>query len=179
MQGMDEAAAVAKDGGNPLIEEAMKKAAVAWLTVPGGARAYPVWCLWIGDALYLVSGSGEQPAPGLPESEIATVTARGDHGGRIVSWPAVVSRLWPGSDEWDTIAPQIAGKRLNSSGTAEQTVARWAVECVVSRLTPTGEASEAGRSMPDGSLAAPAPPSPAARTTKRPFRLHRVRRPVS
>ena len=38
-----------------LVGEAMRKAAVAWLTVPG-RPAYPVWCHWIDDALYLVSG---------------------------------------------------------------------------------------------------------------------------
>jgi hypothetical protein len=174
MDGMAETA----DGGTaPLIEEAMKKAAVAWLTVPGAGTAFAVWCLWIDGALYVVSGPGEQPAPGLAEAGEAVVTARGDHGGRIVSWPATVSRLTFGTDEWDTVAPQLAGKRLNASGTAEQTVARWGAECVVSRLAPAGTPTEAGGTMPDGSLAAPPPPSPAVRTTRRPFRLHRVRRP--
>ena len=68
---------------HPLIEEAMKKAAIVWLTV-ADARPYGVWCLWTDGALYLVSGPGEQPAPGLAEATEALVTARGDHGGRIV-----------------------------------------------------------------------------------------------
>lgn len=159
----------------PLVEEAMKKAAIAWLTVPDAGRAYAVWCLWIDGALYVVSGPGEQPAPGLADTDTATVTARGDHGGRIVSWPAAVSRLTPDSEDWPAVTSQLAGKRLNASGTAEQTVARWADTGVVSRLAPAGEPTEAGRAMPDGSLAAPPPPTPAARTTRRPFRLHRVR----
>ncbi len=161
----------------PLVDEAMKKAAVAWLTVPGAGPAYAVWCLWIDGALYLVSGPGEQKAPGLPEAVGVVVTARGDHGGRIVSWPAAVSRLVPGTEEWAAIAPQLAAKRLNASGGAEQTVARWAEGCVLSRLTPTGEPTEAGATLPADSLAAPPPPTPAARTTRLPFRLHRVRRP--
>jgi hypothetical protein len=160
----------------PLVDEAMKKAAVAWLTVPGAGPAYPVWCLWIDGALYVVSGTGEQPAPGLAEATAATVTARGDHGGRIVSWPAAVTRLDPTLEDWSGLATQLAGKRLNASGTTEQTVARWATDCVVSRLTPDAEPVEAGDTLPDGSLAAPPRPTPAARPAKRPFRLHRVRK---
>jgi hypothetical protein len=161
----------------PLVDEAMKKAAVAWLTVPDVGPPYPVWCLWIDGALYVVSGPGEQPAPGLSETAEAGVTARGDHGGRIVTWPAAVSRLTSGTDEWEVVAPQLAGKRLNATGTTEQTVTRWAAECVVSRLAPAGAPTEAGPTLPDASLAAPPPPTPAARPARRPFRLHRVRRP--
>ena len=96
---------------HPLVEEAMKKAAIVWLST--GGRPYGVWCLWVDDALYVVSGPGEQPAPGLAEATGALVTARGDHGGRIVTWPAAVSRLAPGTPEWDTVTAQLAGKRLN------------------------------------------------------------------
>src|SRR5207248_4638873 len=66
---------------HPLVEEAMKKAAIVWLST--GGRPYGVWCLWVDDALYVVSGPGEQPAPGLAEATGALVTARGDHGGRV------------------------------------------------------------------------------------------------
>ena len=41
---------------HPLVTEAMKKAAIAWLDV-GAGPPYAVWCLWIDDALYVVSGS--------------------------------------------------------------------------------------------------------------------------
>jgi hypothetical protein len=160
----------------PLVDEAMKKAAVAWLTVAGAGPAYPVWCLWIDGALYVVSGTGEQPAPGLAGATAATVTARGDHGGRIVSWPAAVTRLDPAAEDWPALATQLAGKRLNASGTTEQTVARWAADCVVSRLTPDPGPVEAGGTLPDGSLAAPPRPTPAARPARRPFRLHKVRK---
>jgi hypothetical protein len=160
----------------PLVDEAMKKAAVAWLTVPDVGPAYPVWCVWIDGALYVVSGPSEQPAPGLAEATMVGVTARGDHGGRIVTWPATVSRLTSGTEEWDAVAPQVAGKRLNATGTAEQIVTRWAAECVVSRLAPAGAPTEAGPTLPDASLAAPPPPTPAATTARRPFRLHRVRK---
>jgi hypothetical protein len=155
----------------PLVEEAMKKAELAWL----GRPATAVWCLWVDSTLYVVHGPGEQPAPGLAEAGTVDVTVRGDHGGRILTWPALVSRVEPGSAEWDRVVPQLAGKRLNASGTTGQTVARWAAECVVSGLTPAGNPT-AGAELPDDSGAAPPPPSPATRRTANPFRLHRVRR---
>jgi hypothetical protein len=162
---------------HPLVEEAMKKAAIAWLAV-GDHAPYPVWCLWADGALYVVSGSDEQPAPGLAQASSATVTARGDHGGRIVSWPARVERVRPDTEAWATIVPTLAGKRLNGPG-AEELAQRWAQNCVVSRLTPEGDPSEAGSTLPDSSFAAPPRETPAARQTRRPFRLHRVRRPRS
>ena len=156
---------------SPLVDEAMKKAAIVWL----GRSGQPVWCLWLDGALYVVHGPGEQPAPALAEPAVE-VTVRGDHGGRILTWPASVERVEPGTGQWDRVVPQLAGKRLNASGTTEHTVARWAAECTVSRLTPAGEPTGAGPTLPDGSGAAPPPPTPATRRTANPFRLHRVRR---
>ena len=75
------------------------------------------------------------------------------------------------------VTAQLAGKRLNASGTVEETAARWAAECVVSRLAPAGDPVEAASTLPDASGAAPPPPTPATRRTRNPFRLHRVRRP--
>ncbi len=161
---------------HPLVEEAMKKAAVAWITVPGAADASPVWCLWQDDALYVVSGPGEQPAPGLSDAGTALVTGRGDHGGRIVTWPATVGRVEPGSDEWIALMPQLAAKRLNSPDNAEGTAARWAATCVVNRLTPAGDPVEGGQSLSTESGARPPVPTPAARRTAKPFILHKVRK---
>ena len=160
---------------HPLVTEAMKKAAVVWVTVADG-RPYPLWCLWYEDALYVVSGPGEQAAPGLDTATEALVTGRGDNGGRVVSWPAQVSRLVPDSELWRQVVPQLANKRLNLPAT-EDTGARWAAECVVSRLEPAADPVEAGDTLPRGSLAAPPPPTPATRRTAKPFRLHRVRKP--
>jgi hypothetical protein len=152
---------------HPLVGEVGKKAAVAWL---GGRMA---WCGWFDDALYVVSGPGEQNLGDLADG--LEVTLRGDHGGRVVTWPAAVSRVEPGGEEWQKIAPQLAGKRLNASGTADEVVARWASTCVVYALRPGTDATT-GTDLPGGSLAEPPRPTPAARATKPPFRLHRVRR---
>jgi hypothetical protein len=168
-------AAAQPDAASFIVEEAAKKAAIAWLAVPGGGAAYPVWCLWAGGALHVVSGAGEQGAPGLAEATTVQVTLRGDHGGRVVTWPATVTRLTPDMETWAEVVPQLAGKRLNAPGTAEETAQRWAAECVVSRLTPADSPKEAGSTLPDGSHAAPPRPTPATRRPRRPFRLHRVR----
>jgi hypothetical protein len=160
---------------HPLVDEAMKKAAVAWVAVDGGP-AVALWCLPLDGALYVVSGPGEQGAPGLAWATSAVVTLRGDHGGRIVSWAADVTQVDPRSEEWTRVTPQLAGKRLNASGTAGALIARWADECVVNQLTPAGDSVEARGTLPDGSQAAPPRETPAARRTRNPFRLHRVRR---
>jgi hypothetical protein len=158
-----------------LVAEAIKKAPVAWIAVAAGP-ALALWCLPLDGALYVVSGPGEQSAPGLAEATTATVTLRGDHGGQIVTWPATVTRVLPGTEEWATVAPQVAAKRLNAPGTAAGLIERWAAECALNRLAPAGEPLAAGSTLPDGSLGAPPRPTPAARHTRKPFRLHRVRR---
>jgi hypothetical protein len=158
-----------------LIEEAAKKASLAWLTVPGAGAAYPVWCMWAEGAVCLVTGPGEQPAPGLAEASTAAVTMRGDHGGRVVTWPAAVSRLDPTGEQWAALAPQLAGKRLNATGGAEETVKRWASECAVYQLAPAGDPQESGETLPDSSLAEPVRQTPATRAVRKPVRFHRVR----
>src|SRR5512140_3845122 len=120
---------------HPLVAEAMKKSAICWVTV-GTGPAYPMWCLDIDDALSVVTGGDEQPAPGLAEGAPVRVGTRGDHGGRIATWPVTVSRIEPGTEAWDSVAPQLAGKRLNASGTSEALVARWAGSAAVFRLVP-------------------------------------------
>lgn len=160
---------------SPLVDEAIKKAAVAWVSVDDGP-AYAVWCLPLDNALYVVSGPGEQTAPGLADAGTAVVTLRGDHGGRIVSWCADVTRLAAGSEDWTRLAPLVAAKRLNATGPTDALVDRWAADCAVNRLAPAGPPVAAGASLPDGSLAATPRETPATRQTRRPFRLHRVRR---
>ena len=129
-----------------LVAEAMKKAAVVWVAGGFAPQDAPtaMWCLPVGDALYVVSGGNEQPAPGLADGGQATVTARGDHGGRIVDWPVLVTRIAPGTPDWDGIAVTLAGKRLNASGTAEALAASWAEQSTIWRLEPIGDDVDGG-----------------------------------
>ncbi|TCB99970.1 hypothetical protein E0H26_03770 [Micromonospora zingiberis] len=153
----------------------MKKASVAWIAVAGGP-ALALWCVPLEGALFVVSGPGEQAAPGLAEADEAQVTLRGDHGGRIVTWLARVSRVAPGTDEWDTLAPLVGAKRLNAPGPTAELVARWATDgCALVRLAPSGNAVH-GADLPADSLAEATRPAPVVRAVRKPFRLHRVRR---
>ncbi|GAA0501260.1 hypothetical protein Ade02nite_92050 [Paractinoplanes deccanensis] len=160
-----------------LLDEALKKAALAWISV-GDGPALALWCMPLEGSLIVVSGPGEQHAPGLAEAPRATVRLRGDNGGLIVVTEATVTRLTPGTEEWETAAPQLAAKRLNASGTAEEVVTRWAeTGCAVVRLTPVADQAPVGRpDLPKDSGAAPPRETPARVDVTRPFRLHRVRK---
>ncbi len=156
-----------------LVAEAMKKAAIIWVSTAADQPPYPLWCFPIDDALYLVTGGDEQPAPGLTGVDVATVSARGDHGGRIVSWQARVEPVVPGSETWTEATPALAGKRLNASGTVDALVTKWSTAATVLRLVPIDDDTEP---KTDGSEAAVPRPTPAVRRTAKPFRLHKVKR---
>jgi hypothetical protein len=159
-----------------LVAEAIKKAGIAWISTDGGP-ARGLWVMPLDGSLIVVSGPGEQAAPGLAEASAAQIRLRGDTGGLIVMVDARVERLTPGSAAWDEIAPQLATKRLNASGTAEDLVAKWAgTGCAVVRLTPAEDAPVAAPDLPDDSGAAPPRETPARVEVRRPFRLHRVRK---
>ncbi len=159
-----------------LVAEAMKKAAIIWVSTADDQPAYPLWCFPIDDALYVVTGGDEQPAPGLLEAASADIGARGDHGGRIVRWRAGVERITPGTEAWTANVPALAGKRLNASGTVDGLVEKWAATASVLRLAPIGDDIEPATDRSE--IAAPRA-TPAAQRTAKPFRLHKVKRRVA
>ncbi|MEU4654389.1 hypothetical protein AB0G32_10640 [Streptomyces sp. NPDC023723] len=148
--------------GQALVEEAAKKSGLIWVAGPGTA-ARALWHVWHeGAACVVGDGPGEQPLPSLADGSTAEVTVRSkDKGGRLVSWTARVAELPAGSEQWRAAVAELKGKRLNAPD-GEAMVERWARECRVLRLSPTGVAGE----LPDGSLAAPPLPTPA--TTRGP-----------
>lgn len=150
-----------------LIEEAAKKSGLIWVRGPAGP-ARGLWHVWHEGAVCLVGGPGEQPLDGLELADggTATVTARSkDKGGRLVAWPARVSELAPHSEKWAAVTAELKGKRLNAPDAATVTE-RWARECRVLRLEPSGEPVEKPGAMPDGSHASA--PLPTWATTRRP-----------
>lgn len=144
-----------------LVEEATKKSGLIW--VRGGGPARALWHVWLDGAAYVVGdGPGEQPLPGLTDGSEAEVTVRSkDKGGRVVTWTAGVTELAAGTEVWEAAVAELKGKRLNAPD-AETMTDRWARECRVLRLAPTG----ATTAHPDGSLAAR--PLPTTATTRRP-----------
>jgi hypothetical protein len=146
-----------------LVEEATKKSGLIWVGGPG----HPVRALWHvwheGAACVVGDGPGEQPLPGLADGAAAEVTVRSkDKGGRLVSWSAKVVELASGTEQWDATVAELKGKRLNAPD-GEEMPARWARECRVLRLEPTGTTAP----LPDGSLAEA--PLPSAATTRQPI----------
>jgi hypothetical protein len=146
-----------------LVEEATKKSGLIWVNGPG-VPARALWHVWHeGAACVIGDGPGEQPLPGLADGAAAEVTVRSkDKGGRLVSWPAKVVELTPGSEVWEATVAELKGKRLNAPD-GEAMPDRWARECRVLRLEPAG----ASGPLPDDSLAEAPLPSPA--TTRQPI----------
>lgn len=163
-------------GGPPavvpsIIDEATKKSELVWLAVAGlpGQSHRPVWHIWQGGAAYLVYDGSEQLVPGLAEAESAVVTVRSkDKGGRLVSWRAAVDNVAPGTALWEEVVPLLVGKRLNSKD-GDAVAGRWARECKVARLTPTGELVDDPANPSTSSQAAPPAPTEAATTTRIPI----------
>ncbi|GGN82769.1 hypothetical protein GCM10011579_070850 [Streptomyces albiflavescens] len=154
-----------------LIEEATKKSGLIWVrgsgaSLPEGQEAptRALWHVWHDGAVCLVGdGPGEQPLTGLVDGGDAVVTVRSkDKGGRLVSWSAKVVEPNPASPEWEAAVAELKGKRLNAPD-GEAMPERWARECRVLRLEPSGGTV----ALPDGSLAERPLPTPA--TTRQPI----------
>lgn len=156
-----------------LIEEATKKSGLIWVQGPAGpSRA--LWHVWHEGAAHVVGGPGEQPLEGLGlvAGGPATVTVRSkDKGGRLVMWTAEVGEPAAGGEEWRAAVAELKGKRLNAPD-AERIEERWARECRVLRLSPTGATTE----PPAGSLAAVPLASPATTREPMPAALPRLLR---
>jgi 8-oxo-dGTP diphosphatase len=124
-----------------LVAEATRRAGIVWLTVPGAGRAYPAWHLWRDPpgAAYLVTGPGEQPLPGLAgATRVAVTVPSKESRGALVTWTAGVSRVEPGSPEWDEVAGPLAAARLNAEldQGEDSPAGRWATSGAVYRLAP-------------------------------------------
>ncbi|MDQ1709475.1 MAG: hypothetical protein QOG49_860 [Frankiaceae bacterium] len=174
-------------GGPPavvpsIIDEATKKSDLVWLAVAGlpGQSHRPVWHLWHNGAAYLVYNGSEQLVPGLDVADSAVVTVRSkDKGGRLVSWRAAVDDVAPGTALWEDVVPLLVGKRLNSKD-GDGAAARWARECKVARLSPTGELVDDPAAPSTSSQSAPPAPTEAATTTRIPINFNNsVRRGFS
>jgi hypothetical protein len=124
---------------------------LVWLTIPEQDRPVPVWHIWrpvTGSgapeppppgAAYLVTGPGEQPAPGLATAGQVTVTVPSKQaGGTLVTWTAGVRRVNPGSAEWAAVIGPLVAGRLNATLVPGETspAERWAATAAVFCLTP-------------------------------------------
>ena len=155
------------------LDEAMKKTGLVWVRATGPAnRAIGLWHLWQNGNVYLLTGGIEQPAPaGLETGATAHVTARAKgKNARVLAFEASVDTLTPEPEEWRTIAAALVPKRLNLPD-GEAAPGRWARECTLWRLQPTGVIFETAQEPTTVSHAAAPPPSPARTRVPRPLHL--------
>ena len=151
---------------NALIAELARKSSVCWVRHAG--RSHPVWHVWSGDALCLVSGGSEQPLPDLDDGDLVEVVMRSkDNGGRLLTWVGRTSVVRPGDKEWSATTTALVTARLNLPDVAAAAKV-WAGSSVVRRVLPTGDVVEAPGSLPEGALRAVPRDTPA--TTRKPVR---------
>jgi len=156
-----------------LVIEAGRKSDLAWVG-PIGGRQVGLWCEWLDQALLLVTGGVEQPDPGLIDGSSAAVTLRSkDKMVRIVTFEAHVERLRPGSPQWDVVAAVLKEGRLNTVD-SPTVLQRWADECALWRLRPSGTVMEQPGAMPSGSSRAVPAPTPATTTGEQPLMIGRT-----
>lgn len=155
-----------------LIEEAGKKSGLLWLRPTGPqTRAQPVWHAWHDGAAYVLTGGLEQPAPaGLGERAYVTLRSK-DKWSRLVTFVADVGVVEPGSQEWAALSPVLLGKRLNLPD-GDAAPLRWAKECTLYRLRPTGDVVETPDEPTETAHTAAPPPTPARTRVPRPRHLH-------
>ena len=157
--------------GTALVAEVARKSALVWLRPAGDEHgpAMAAWHVWYDDAVHVVSGGAEQSLPDLPDGAEVDVIARSkDTGGRVVTFRATVSTVFPGTDEWEPVVRELHAKRLNPRD-GEQQPARWARESRVVRLTPTGRLVERPGHLSHRSHAAEPVASPATTRGALPF----------
>lgn len=137
-----------------LTQEAGKKSGVCWLRYDGVDHA--VWHVWLEDALYVVSGGGEQPLPDIEDVETLDVVMRNkDTGQRLITWVGSVSVVHPDDERWEPVTNALVSGRLNLAS-LETAADEWARSSVVIRIVPTSEVREVRDSLPDDAhLAAP------------------------
>jgi hypothetical protein len=165
----------------PIVEETTKKSELVWLAYDGlaGQSTRPAWHVWHKGAVYLVFDGSEQAMPGLADADSAIVCVRSkDNWGLLVAWRAAVELVPPGSPAWTEVVPLLVGKRLNNRD-GDAAADRWARECKVARLVPTGELVEDPDNLNYGNRAEAPAPSEATTETRVPITLHgKSRRPV-
>lgn len=156
-----------------LVEEAMKRSALVWLSYAGGGWPRGVWHVWHDGAAYVVSGGPEQLLPGIEDVDRVVVIARAkDSRARLVTWVAASAVQTPHTDGWRVAVDALRTERLNATQGAALTDV-WAEQSTVTRLTPTGEVTEYPGAYPAGSLAAAPVESPATTVGRLPWVAHR------
>jgi len=120
-----------------LVAELARKSGLVWVTYAGRSQA--VWHEWVGDAVCVVCGGGEQPLPGITDHETVRLVLRSKANRALVAEAeARVEVVPPGSEHWDAVTTALKSGRLNLDD-SDHAIERWGRESVVVRLVPTGD----------------------------------------
>lgn len=156
-----------------ILDEALKKGALVWLQL-GSERGHARWYAWSDRRIYVLTGTGEQPDPGLSGGLAVRVVVRSkDNRHRIIAFDADVSPLTPADPDWDAATAELVRQRLNLMD-AEAAAQRWAGSgYALYRLTPRLPLAETPDAAPDGSRREQPVPSGATTVDRVPWVLHR------
>ena len=125
-----------------LVADLAKKSGLVWVSFAG--RDHAVWHEWVGDAVCVVSGAGEQALPDIADHATVTLSLRSKSTRALAARvEATVEVVAPGSEHWDTVTTALKAGRLNLFD-PDHAIERWAAEAVVVRLVPTGTAAVPG-----------------------------------
>ena len=156
-----------------LVDEAGRKSSVLWVSVPGNAQPLGAWHAWVDGAAVVVHEGDEQKLPGLRLTDRVELVLRSkDTAALLVRVPARVVPLEPGTAAWDAAAGALHAAR-QSAPDGEAQPDRWATASLITRLEPTGDATEAPGGYDQADRRAAPVPSPATTLRARPMVLGR------
>ena len=129
-----------------VLDEALKKATVAWVEVPGeggtNGKAVPVWYGVLDGRVYVLTGGSEQRVPGLAETGQVVLRARSKEQQSLIAEVEAATRVVEPSDPlYAQVAAVLLPRRLNLRD-GEQAVDRWRKECTLVELTPSSIPAE-------------------------------------
>lgn len=117
-----------------LVADVAKKSGLVWIRCAG--RDHAVWHEWVGDAVCVVGGGGEQPLPDVDDGDTVTLLLRAKSNRHLVaSVEATVQVIGPDSSHWETVTSALKSGRLNLPD-MDSAIDRWARESRVLRLVP-------------------------------------------
>ncbi|MEO6470216.1 MAG: hypothetical protein ABIR57_00225 [Aeromicrobium sp.] len=129
------------DFAQALVAELAKKSGLIWVSY--GGHAHPIWHEWVGDAVCVVAGGGEQPLPDIASQQTVTLLLRSKTTRFLIAEAeATVEVTAPGSEHWEVVTSALKSGRLNVVDRSDA-VERWAREATVVRLIPTGDVRQA------------------------------------
>lgn len=158
-----------------LLDEALKKSGLLWLTRADADRSHAFWHAWVDGRAYLLTGRGEQPDPHLDDGEQVLLLVRSrDDAHRLLVVETVAEPVGVDDADWQAATAALAAGRLNLPR-AHEAPARWAADAavVVYRLTPADVLLEGPGHYPDDDHRAAPPPTPATTVGRAPRVLHR------